>query len=106
MRAGKLDRRLRILRQIETGRDGLNQPIIEWGPVARVWAQARPNRGAERFEAQQVTGTAMMTFHIRYRADLTVKDRIDYDGKVWDINDVRELGRGVVSEFDCVARAD
>lgn len=101
-----MDRRLSIMRLSETGRDGLNQPITSWVRVARVWAQARPNRGAERFEAQQVTGSAVMTFHLRYRSDLTVLDRIAYDGRDWDIADVRELGRRVGSEIDCVARAD
>lgn len=106
MRAGKLDRRLTVLRFGETGRDALNQPIEGFSPVARVWAQQRPIRGEERFEAQQVAASQVMTFHIRYRKDLTVKDRVLYDGREWDIKDVREIGRRVVTEFDCVARVD
>ncbi len=106
MRAGKLDRRLTILRLQETGRNELNEAIMEWVAVAMVWGQQRPNRGDERFEAQQLTGSATMTFHIRYRRDLTIEDRISYDRRTWDIRDIRELGRRVVSEFDCVARAD
>ncbi|MBP1842006.1 SPP1 family predicted phage head-tail adaptor [Rhizobium petrolearium] len=106
MRAGKLDKRLTIVRFVETGRDGANQPIYGWSDVATLWAQARPVRGEERFQAQQLAGTEVMTFHIRYRADLTVKDRIRFKGKEWDITAVREIGRGVVSEFDCQARAE
>ncbi|OMQ44931.1 phage head closure protein [Ensifer sp. 1H6] len=106
MRAGKMDRRVKILRLQEIGRNELNEALMDWVAVATVWAQARPNRGDERFEAQQLTGSATMTFHIRYRRELTIEDRISYDGRTWDIRDIRELGRRVVSEFDCVARAD
>lgn len=106
MRAGKLDRRLTILRFGEIGRDALNQPIEGYAAVATVWAQQRPVRGEERFEAQQVAASQVMTFHIRYRRDLTVKDRVLYDGRTFDITDIREIGRREVSEFDCVARVD
>nr|WP_245317824.1 phage head closure protein [Ensifer sp. 1H6] len=101
-----MDRRVKILRLQEIGRNELNEALMDWVAVATVWAQARPNRGDERFEAQQLTGSATMTFHIRYRRELTIEDRISYDGRTWDIRDIRELGRRVVSEFDCVARAD
>jgi SPP1 family predicted phage head-tail adaptor len=106
MRAGKLDRRIQIVREIETARNALNEPIVEWTPVATVWAQARWERGDERFEAQRIAGSAVMGFHMRYRGDLTVKDRIVFEGRTFDIRDVREIGRRVVTEVDCVARAD
>ena len=107
MRAGKLDRRVTIRRLTETGRTPLNEPILSWTDVATVWGQQRPNRGSERFEAGQVSGAAVLTFHIRYRADLSVKDRLVYEGREYEIiAPPRELGRRVVSEIDAVARAD
>lgn len=107
MRAGKLDRRLTIRRLVETGRDAMNAPVVEWSDVATVWAQQRLNRGSERFAAEQVSGTAVMTFHIRYRADLTITDRLVYEGREYEIiAPPREIGRRVVSEIDAVARAD
>jgi SPP1 family predicted phage head-tail adaptor len=107
MRAGKLDRRITIQRKSVT-ESGSGEPIETWADLATVWAQARPLRGDERFATRQLVGTAVMTFHIRYRGDLaiTVKDRISYDGKLWDILDVREVGRHVVTEIDTKARAD
>lgn len=106
MRAGKMDRRITIERATVVGKDDFNDDVLEWGPIATVWAQARPNRGAERFTAAEVAGSAVMTFHIRYRDDVTVKDRILYDGKTWNIVDVREVGRHVVTEIDATARAE
>lgn len=105
MRAGKLDRRITIRRKTITW-SGSGEPIETWADLATVWAQQRPNRGGERFATRQLVGTAVMTFHIRYRAGLTVQDRIVYDGKTWDIADIREIGRKVVHEIDCAARAD
>jgi SPP1 family predicted phage head-tail adaptor len=105
MRAGKLDRRITIQRAT-TAANARNEQIETWSDLATVWAQQRPNRGQERFAAQEVAGQSVMTFHIRYRRDLTVKDRISYQGKVWDILDVREVGRNVVTEIDVVARAE
>ena len=81
MRAGKLDRRLTIRRFTEIGRTPLNEPIHDWVDVAAVWAQQRPQRGSERFAAAQINGTAVMTFHIRYRADVSVQTRLVYEGR-------------------------
>lgn len=105
MRAGKLDRRITIRRYQVIGHNEFNEEIRDWADVATVWAQQRPNRGSERFAAQQVAGTAVMMFHIRYR-DVKVEDVIRYDGKEWNVTDVREVGRRVVTEIDCVARQD
>ena len=104
MRAGKLDRRVTIQRAT-TAPNGFNEPVETWTDVATVWAQQRPNRGAERFSAQEINGQAVMTFHIRYRTDLRVSDRIIYGGRVWNVIDIREVGRRVVTEFDAVAEA-
>ncbi|WP_157014893.1 phage head closure protein [Mesorhizobium xinjiangense] len=105
MRAGKIDRRLTIRRFTVVGTNPLNEDIYDWADIATVWAQQRPNRGNERFAAQQIAGSAVMTFHIRYR-DVSVTDRLRYAGKEWNITDVREIGRGVVTEIDAVARQD
>lgn len=105
MRAGKLDRLVTIQRAV-IARDAAGQEIKTWEDVATVWAQARPFRGGERFVAQQIVGKAVMTFVIRWRANVTVKDRIVYDDKVWDIRDVREVGRHVGFEIDTTARSE
>jgi len=107
MRAGKLDRRLTIRRFGEIGRDEFNAPIVDWHDVTTVWAQQRPDRGSERFAAAQVNGTSVMTFHIRYRGEVTVKDRLLYEGREYEIvAPPREIGRRVVLEIDAIARAD
>lgn len=107
MRAGKRDRRITIQRKTVTVSPS-GEPIETWADLVTVWAQARPNRGDERFATQQLVGSAVMTFVMRYRSDLalTVQDRLSYDGKLWDVLDIRELGRRVGLEVDAKARAD
>lgn len=104
--AGKRDRRITIQRKTGTGRNDFNEVVPVWTDVATVWAEQRPNRGGERFAAQEVYGQSGLTFQIRYRADLRVDDRIIHEGRIWNITDIRELGRRVVTEFDAVAEAD
>lgn len=107
MRAGKLDRQVTVQRLTETGRNGVNEPLMTWADVAIVWAQQRPDRGSERFAAAQVSGTSVMTFHIRYMDDLSTKDRLIYEGTIFEIiAPPREIGRRVVTEIDCIAKVD
>lgn len=107
MRTGKLDRRVTIRRHMETGRNAYNEPIVDWVDIATVWVQQRPDRGSERFAAAQIAGTSVMTFQIRYRADVSVQDRLVYDGREYEIiAPPRELGRRDVTEIDAIARAD
>jgi SPP1 family predicted phage head-tail adaptor len=65
-----------------------------------------PQRGSERFTAQQIIGKAVVTFKTRYRPDITVLNRIRYDSRDYDIHDVRELGRRDALEIDASARAE
>lgn len=107
MRAGKIHRRVTIQRKsVSVSSSG--EQVETWSDLATVWAQDKPNRGDERFSTMQLIGSAVMTFVMRYRADLavTIQDRLSYGGKTWDILDVRELARRVGWEIDAKARAD
>lgn len=106
MRAGKLDRRITLQQASEASRDAMNAPVYTWSTFATVWAQLIFNRGDERFAAHEVAGASVVTFKIRYRSGVTDKLRISYDGKIYDIRDVRELGRQDGLELDAVARSD
>lgn len=105
MRAGKLDRRITFQEKSVT-RSARGEPVETWVDVATVWAQSRPNRGTERFATMQNVGKAVITLALRWRDDVTILNRISFDGKLWDILDVREIGRRVGLEIDCTARAD
>lgn len=104
MRAGKRDRQITIQRPALTN-NAFNEQVETWSDLATVWAQQLPSRGGERIAAQEIYGQSVMTFRIRYRADLTVSDRIVCQGRIWNILDIREIGRRVGIEIDAVAEA-
>jgi SPP1 family predicted phage head-tail adaptor len=105
MRAGQFDRRITIQRQSITQSDS-GEEIVTWVDVATVWARKIENRGEERFASQQFIGHAVKTFQIRWStlvAELTIEHRIVFDGRTFDITDIRELARREGIEFDCYA---
>lgn len=105
IRAGTLDRRITIQHKtVTTSPDG--GQIETWADLATVWANARPLKSDEKFGDQQLIATSLTTFTIRYRSDLTVQDVIKYNGRIWDILDIREVGRRQGLELDTKARTD
>lgn len=108
MHAGALDRRISLMRNepSQSARGGLAE---NWVALATVWAAVRYDRGGERFVTQQVVGQGVVTFTIRWSTavqSLTVKDRVSFDGRDFDIRDVRELGRRDGIEIDATARSE
>lgn len=108
MRAGRLDRRIIVQRNAPT-QSSSGAPRDNWTDIGIVWGSVRFERGDERFSAQQVVGHGLCTFTIRYSrlmATLNVKDRLIFDGRFYDIRDVRELGRREGIEIDAQARSE
>jgi SPP1 family predicted phage head-tail adaptor len=80
--------------------DDAGQEVEEWVTVWRPHARMRPFHGGERFTAQQIVGKAVVTFEIRHRPGVTVLHRILFEGRSYDIHDIRELGRREALEID------
>jgi SPP1 family predicted phage head-tail adaptor len=92
-----LDRRLTI--QVPTvTKDSMGGEVTTWGVHAVVWASVIPVRGGERFLAAQRTAEAEVKFTIRF-SEITETARIVYDGAVYDILNVAEIGRGEWTEI-------
>lgn len=105
MKFGLLRKRITLETSAPT-QDAAGQPIDAWSPLATVWARVTPGRGGEQFTADQRIGTAVTTFRIRFRTNLTVKDRISWDGRIWDIRDIREVGNKEALDVDATARSE
>lgn len=105
MNPGVLDKRV-IIQQKVLGQDGSGQPVETWSDVVTVWAQEKFLRGDERFQSRQIVGKSMMTLKIRYRSGISTLNRVSYDGKFWDISDVRRLGRKDMIELDISTRSE
>lgn len=108
MDAGRMDRRITLERFTET-RDEFNSPVQAWAPLATVGASKEDIRDAERWSAQEVGAEVTTRFRIRYSAtvaDLNPKDRVQFDGRQYDIAAVKEIGRREGLEITANARAD
>lgn len=92
MRAGKL-RRLVTIQRLTGARDTTNNETDTWKTLATVYAHIEPylgsaRSGREEFSGGQITGLDYTRFHIRYLAGVSPKDRILYNGRVFDIQAV------------------
>jgi SPP1 family predicted phage head-tail adaptor len=108
MKAGRLDRRITIQKQSVSQSDS-GQEVIAWVDLAIVWAELLPVRGGERYAAQQLVGKAITTFSFRWSTtvrEITVKHRVVYDGREFDIVDVREPKRREEIQIDCVVPSE
>lgn len=92
LRAGLLDRRVRLERRQEETDDS-GQSVARWLPLAEVWARVEPLGGREGFGQQQFVATGDVRFTIRWRDDVTPLHRVVYDGQEFDVVSVAEDGR-------------
>jgi SPP1 family predicted phage head-tail adaptor len=114
VKAGRLDRRIKIQRKTVTLSDS-GQPVESWSTLAAVWAALMPVRGAEALSAPQTVAVQLSEFHIRWHnavADLHPQDRIIHPvgsndaTAVYDIKEVHEIGRREGLKIIAVRRAD
>jgi SPP1 family predicted phage head-tail adaptor len=108
MQAGRLDTRI-IITRATTSVDEFNTPVETFGEIACVWAHAEPVRDGERMQAGQTIANKAYRFTIRYSSDVSdvdPRDRITFDGRDYDINGVKQIGRREGLEITATARAE
>lgn len=105
--AGKLDRRVTILRAGEGTRNAVNELTPGADTETVRWASAKPAPGFERFQSAETAAEAVTRFVFRWEADLVkVTDRLRHDGRDYQISAVVEIGRREGIEVLAVARAE
>ena len=92
MRAGKLDRRIRIESKSAT-LDSYGQEVISWVLVDEVWAEIMPKRGNEVMASMQTTPESTTIFRIRYLPAVNENCRIVYRSEAYDILYIAEIDR-------------
>jgi SPP1 family predicted phage head-tail adaptor len=102
MKIGAMDRRV-VIQKRTLLQSASGEYTEVFTDAATVWAEVKELRGGEFFAARQENAEITTRFYIRWRADVTVLDRIVYDGKFYDIAQVSEMGRR--SGLDILATA-
>ena len=86
--AARLRRRITIQQPVYSG-DGAGGSTVSWSDVDTVWAEIASRRtGGEALFAGKLQAGMTHVVTIRYRADVTAKMRISYDGRLFNIRRV------------------
>ncbi|TCM17211.1 head-tail adaptor [Novosphingobium sp. PhB165] len=96
MNAGKLDRRIDIMRAGSQVDNGFNSVPGAPAVLATRWASWKPANGREAFENMGVEAKAGGTFWVRWdsvTSTITTTDTVAYGGRDWNIVGVQEIGR-------------
>lgn len=112
MRAGHMDRRIRIERLLAGPRTASGQPQKMPTLQAEVWAEVVYNRGQEAFTSNALAAKAELRFRIRYPATLSPLPspsencRIVFEGRNYDITQAVEIGRREGLELYATSRQE
>lgn len=88
LRAGTLKDRITI-HQRGAGRTPSGQPVPgDWTPCVTVWADVRHLSGTGAIKAGAETSTVQASMRIRRRTDVDASMRVQFEGKVYQINAV------------------
>lgn len=83
---GKLDQRIVLQSLAETNTNG--QLVRVWTTVATVWGFVMESKGAEAFQAARINASDMIRVKLRYRDDVTVKWRLQWQGQNYGITHI------------------
>lgn len=95
LRAGQLDRRIRLQRPV-TATNAIGESVTNYVDVdpSPTWARVVQGVGSEQFVASDVhSAKSPVTFEIRWRRDVGPKWRILFEGFVYEVDHVAEVGR-------------
>ena len=102
MRSGNLDRTIVIQAYTQTGANEYNEPQLSWTTFATVRAQLIQAQTDEFLSGSSgVIDRVTAVFRIRWLDSLTSEHRVSYGGKVFDIQQVTEIGRRRGLELRC-----
>lgn len=96
-----MDRRV-TLQRATTATNAFGEGVPTWAALATVWAKFQPVSDGEKWRAGMVEAREFARFTIRYSstvASLSGKDRLLFEGAVWSITGVKEIGRRVDIEI-------
>lgn len=108
LKSGDLDRRIIVLRGTETTND-FNEPVFTWSTLISVWASYSPVSDGERYRAGEIGAHELARFVIRHSVlakTVNAKDRLSFDGKIWEISGVKTIGRMIGYEITAHTRPD
>lgn len=109
MQAGKLNRRVTVLRK-QAADDGFTSDGgTTWAAIGTIWASLSDLLDAERYRASELAVQATARMQVRYSSftdAITPMDRILYNGGIYEITGIKRIGLKVGLEFTLNYRPD
>jgi SPP1 family predicted phage head-tail adaptor len=102
MRAGRLDRTITIQRAA-TSVDDFGTPVTAWTTLATVRAQRIQSTTEEFMRGHGASSETAVVFRIRHMDGLTLADRVTEGTAIFDLKEIKELGRREGLELRCTA---
>lgn len=94
MNFGKFDRQLLLQRPTTVAQNSFGEPApAAFEAVGMEWGEQKPGAGTESFSGQQLTTQQVVTWQVRYRADLDPTWQFACEGRLYQITAVAEIGR-------------
>ena len=103
MRPGAMDRVVTLQLRTLASQNTYGEEQYTWTDYD-IWAERRELRGDERYAAEQTLSKVDCRYRIRYREDVTPKDRLVDDERTYQIHAVLPLGRREGVELLCSSR--
>jgi SPP1 family predicted phage head-tail adaptor len=76
---------IQTLARVADGQGGFD---LSWADGSDVWASIEPLKGYERFQAMQMQAPVTHRIVMRYRSDLTARDRLTFNSRTFVIKEL------------------
>lgn len=71
--------------------DGIGGSVSTWATLYQPWAYITPVGTWEKLQGMQLESPITHTIYIRYNDDITVRDRISFRGRLFNIRSVVDM---------------
>lgn len=105
MRAGKLDKQILIKRETLSV-DAFGASVGTLATLHTLRAQIVTASTDEAIRAYGESTEVLTVFRTRFRSDVLVSDIVEYNGRLHNIIEIKELGRGNGLELRTIARGE
>lgn len=105
MKAGKLDRRIKI-KSSTFAQDAYGEDIATESTLATVWARLMTQLPSEVFAAGSDQTSERVIFQIRKRSDVLETHVVEYSGNRFEITGIQEVGRNNRLNLTCERQGD
>jgi SPP1 family predicted phage head-tail adaptor len=94
MPVGKMDQRVTLQRYTAApdGYGGTLQTWVDYATSPTIWAHVVAKSGRESMTEDRMTATFVVLFTIHNRRDIDIRDRIVWQGVVYNIRGIRDEG--------------